>query len=55
MLKREADREALARLEDAARTLQDFENVTKKWDALDANRERKERYWENLRKEALLD
>jgi len=55
MLKREADREALTVLEEAARTVQDFENVTKKWDTLDANRERKERYWENLREAALLD
>ena len=45
-LKRELEREALARIEDAARTPEDFENVTKWWDRLDANRERKERYYE---------
>lgn len=43
-LKRELRAEALARLEDAARTQQDFENVIAWWDKLDANRERRERY-----------
>ena len=38
--------EALARLEDAARTQKDFENVIAWWDRLDANRERRERYHE---------
>lgn len=42
-LKRELEREALARIEDAARTPEDFQNVTKWWDRLDANRERRER------------
>lgn len=45
-LKRELRAEALARLEDAARTQQDFENVIAWWDKLDANRERRERYHE---------
>lgn len=45
-LKRELEREALARLESAARTVSDFENVISWWDRLDANRERKERYHE---------
>lgn len=42
-LKRELRAEALARLEDAARTQKDFENVIAWWDKLDANRERRER------------
>lgn len=45
-LKRELKAEALARLETAARTTADFENVISWWDKLDANRERKERYHE---------
>lgn len=45
-LKRELRAEALARLEDAARTQKDFENVIAWWDKLDANRERREHYHE---------
>lgn len=45
-LKRELRAEALARLEDAARTQRDFENVIAWWDKMDANRERRERYHE---------
>ena len=45
-LKRELRAEALARLEDAARTQKDFENVIGWWDKMDANRERRERYHE---------
>lgn len=45
-LKRELDREALARLEAAARSEDDFKSVTDWWDRLDSNRERKERYHE---------
>lgn len=45
-LQRELRAEALARLEDAARTTRDFENVVAWWDKLDANRERRERYHE---------
>ena len=45
-LKRELRKEALTRMEDAARTVADFEKVTKAWDKLDANRERRERYHE---------
>lgn len=45
-LKRELRAEALARLENAARTQRDFENVIAWWDKLDANRERRERYHE---------
>lgn len=45
-LKRELKAEALLRLETAARTEADFQNVISWWDKLDANRERKERYHE---------
>lgn len=45
-LKRELQAEALPRLEDAARTVSDFEKVVAWWDKLDANRERRERYHE---------
>lgn len=45
-LKRDLRAEALARLEDAARTQKDFENVIAWWDKLDANHERRERYHE---------
>lgn len=45
-LKREIQQEALARLEDAARTAEDFRLVTEWWDKLDANREHRERYHE---------
>ena len=48
-LKRELRAEALARLEDAARTQRDFENVIAWWDKLVANRERRERYHELYR------
>ncbi len=40
------EEEALARLEDSARTQREFENVIAWWDRLDANRERRERYHE---------
>jgi hypothetical protein len=45
-LKRELRKEALARLETAARTESDFKNVISWWDKQDANRERRERYHE---------
>lgn len=45
-LQRELQAEALARLEDAARTTGDFEKVVAWWDKLDANRERREHYHE---------
>ena len=53
-LKREIEQEALARMEDAARTKADFENVTAIWDRLDANRERRERWHEKSRTEKTL-
>ena len=45
-LKRDLQREALVRLENAARTTTDFQNVLSWWNRLDSNRERKERYHE---------
>lgn len=42
-LKRELKAEALLRLETAARTNAEFENVISHWNKLDANRERRER------------
>ena len=40
------EQEALARLEAAARTIPEWNNVIAWWDRLDANRERRERYHE---------
>lgn len=48
-LKRDLQREALARLENAARTTADFKNVVSWWNRLDSNRERRERYHEVIR------
>lgn len=45
-LKRELKEEAMRRLEEAARTVENFQNVVSQWDRLDSNRERKERYHE---------
>ena len=42
-LRRERDRENLARIEDAARTEADFKAVIADWNRLDKNRERRER------------
>ena len=44
LLKREIERAALTRIEDSARTVEDFEAVVKQWNHLDQNRERRERY-----------
>ncbi len=49
LLKIELRAQALKRLEDSARTVTDFKNVSAWWDRLDANRERRERYHEILR------
>ena len=46
LLVREAKAAALARMEDAARTEDDFKAVVKQWNHLDENRERRERYHE---------
>ena len=48
-LKRDLEREALIRLETAARTPADYQYIVSWWDRLDANRERRERYREVLR------
>ena len=48
-LKRDLNREALTRLEDSARTLEEYQEVIAHWDRLDANRERRERYHEICR------
>lgn len=48
-LKRELEREALARMEASARTESDFREVVKTWNRIDSNRERRERYHEVLR------
>ena len=45
-LKRELEREALSRIENAARTTDDFKKVIAWWNRLDSNRERRERYHE---------
>ena len=46
LLKRELKALALKRLEDSARTVEDYENIVAWYDKLDANRERRERYHE---------
>ncbi len=45
-LKREIRLEALAILEETARTEEEFAAIIAEWDSLDANRERRERYHE---------
>lgn len=54
-LKRELRAEALRRLEDAARTPEDFAVVVEEWNKLDRNRERRERDHENLRGDVPLE
>lgn len=54
-LKRQIRAEALARLEDAARTEDDFRYIVSEWDRLDRNRERRERDHENLRGDVPLE
>lgn len=54
-LKRELRAEAMTRLEEAARTEADFENVVACWDKLDANRERKERYHEPIQGDMAME
>lgn len=46
LLKRELNALALKRLEENAKTVEDFENVVNEWDDLDETRERRERYHE---------
>lgn len=45
-LKRELEDEAMTRLEEAARTVEDWKTIIILWDKRDANRERRERYKE---------
>ena len=54
ILMREARRIALTRLEEAARTEDDWHEVIRQWDHLDDNRERRERYSEIARPNALM-
>ena len=54
-LKRQIQAEALARLEDAARTEDDFRYIIGEWNRLDRNRERRERDHENLRGDVPLE
>lgn len=53
--KRDIERQALSRLEDSARTEEEFQNVVTIWNRLDANRERKERYHEIGRSDVPLE
>ena len=55
LLVREAKAAALSRMEDAARTEEDFKAVVIQWDKLDENRERKERYHEMQRSEKTFE
>ncbi len=54
-LKRELRAEALSRKEEAARTEEDFREVTELWDKLDLNRERREQYHEVSRGDVPLE
>ena len=54
-LKREIQREALTRLEEAARSQSDFKEVTDWWNKLDGNRERRERNHEITRRDIPLE
>ena len=45
-MKRTLKAASLLRLEEAARTVEDFQSLVKTYDRLEDNRERKERYWE---------
>jgi hypothetical protein len=53
-LVRDVKRIALERMEEAARTEDDFREVVNQWDHLDDNRERKERYHEILRSDEIM-
>ena len=54
-LKRELRQEALTRLEEAARSQQDYKEVVAWWDKLDENRERRERDHEVMRGDVPLE
>jgi len=51
---KQLDREAVLRMEEAARSVVDFEAVLVEWNRFDDNRERVERYHEVLRPEGVL-
>lgn len=53
-LVRDIKKAALARMEDSARTVDDYENVIKQWNHLDENRERRERAHEVKRNEETI-
>ena len=55
VIKRESVKIALMRQEDAARTEEDFENLITTWNRLDDNRERRERRYEIIRTEDMLE
>ncbi|MCL2841628.1 MAG: hypothetical protein FWE05_12750 [Defluviitaleaceae bacterium] len=55
IVKHESIKVALIRQENAARTEEDFENLTNTWDKLDSNRERRERRHEIGRTEDMLE
>ena len=48
-LRREMERESLARLERLAETKEDFEEVVRQWDRLEENSDRRFRYHETVR------
>lgn len=55
-LKRDNAREELIRIEEAARTEEDFKKLAKEWwDRLDSNRERRERYHEQRMTDEMFD
>ena len=54
VLVRETKRAALTRMEDAARTIDDFRKVIAHWDHLDSNSERRERYNEVIRQNEIM-
>ena len=52
--KKQLEREAILRMEEAARSVADFKAVVGEWNRLDENKERVERYHEVLRPEGVL-
>jgi DNA-directed RNA polymerase specialized sigma24 family protein len=52
---RDVRREEMIRIEEAARSEEDFDSVIKDWDKLDANRERRERYHEQSLTSEMFD
>jgi len=54
-LARNVRAEALIRMEEAARTVEDFQAVIGEWDRRDANRERRQRLYEVQRTEDMLE